>query len=921
MIASNRAKREPFGYAGPVSTTEATPTAADDATLAGDTLGDEARSEAASVARLEPGSLIDRYVLLGKLGQGGMGVVWAAFDPELERKVAVKLLPPDRAGSHATQRLLREAKALARLSHPQVVAIHDAGVHQGRVWIAMEYVEGHTLDAWLELETRSWRAILAVVLLAGRGLAAAHEKGLVHRDFKPSNVMIDADGRVRVMDFGLARAADREEDEEHGRMQGTPAYMAPEQFRAGSTDARTDQFAFCVASWEALHGERPFRGPTLFQLSEAVTQGRIEPPPSKSAVPQWLRRALERGLAVDPEQRWPSMDALLDRLERDPSRTRWLGVGATGLALALVAGVSWQRITDAHEREAAEQACVAAGQAIFVEDWTADRQTAIETAFAQVELGYAADSFARTQTELDRYAQHWADMQTRACREGASEHSAQRQACFHERRMLFRSLVELLAEANAPMVTRAIESVSQLPALELCADDRWLASQPPPPDLLAADPELERLRGRQAKALAHSWTGAYEQAAAEFHAIIAELEAHEPSVTAPTIYAQLFLAETLVKLGRHDEARSALEQAFATALEHGRDELALEAAALLAGLTGSRMAKVEVGLAWIAVAEALLQRSGREGTLDEAEVRNERGTVLMRAAEFERARVDFERALALREAALGRDHLSMVAVLNNLAGVHMQQGQPGKARPFAERTLTIQEAAFGPEHVQLAMTLNNLAALYTAEGQLDQAFAALERALSLSERGLGPEHPDTLGATINLGLLEVQRGQLDHAEALSERALALVDGPLRGSPRAARAHGLRGTVHEARGHHELALTEHGEALRSDRELLSDGHPQLGYWLTLVGEDLVALERFADAREPLEQAIALHEQAKAPAHVIAHARLALAEVKWVAGDHARALELGELALAGFASSESTREQRQRAQTWMDEHTTK
>jgi tetratricopeptide (TPR) repeat protein len=896
-----------------VAATEATPTA-DDATLASDTLGGEPRNES---ARLESGKSIDRYVLLGKLGQGGMGVVWAAFDPELERKVAVKLLP-DRSGERATQRLLGEAKALARLSHPQVVAIHDAGVHQGQVWIAMEYIDGHTLDAWLKLETRSWRAILTVLLLAGRGLAAAHEKGLVHRDFKPSNVMIDRDGRVRVMDFGLAHATDREDEDEAGVLLGTPVYMAPEQFRASSTDARTDQWAFCVASWEALYGERPFRGSSIFELSEAVTQGRIEPPPSKSVVPQWLRRVLERGLAIDPEQRWPSMDALLDRLERDPSRTRWLAAGAVGLALALVAGVSWQRITDAQQRDAADRACVAAGQAIFVEDWTAERQAAIETAFAQVELGYAADSLLRTRAELDRYAQRWADMQTQACREGSSELSARRQACFHERRMLFRSLVELFAEANAPTVTRAIESISQLPTLDHCIDDRWLAAQPPPPDLLAPDPDLELLRRRQAKAFAHSWTGAYEQAATEFRAIIAEYEAHD---AASSIHARLFLGETLEKLGRHDEARVALEQAFALALEHGRDELALKTAAKLAFVTGTRMVKIDVGFAWITVAEALLQRGGRMSTLDEAEVLVERGSLLMRAAEYERARLDLERGLTLREAALGRDHLSVVPVLNNLAGVYMQQGQPDKARPFAERTLTIQEATFGPAHVQLAITLNNLAALHAAEGQLDEAFIALERSLSLSERGLGPEHPDTLGALINLGMLEVQREQLDHAEALSERALALVEGPLRGNPRTARVHGLRGTLHVARGQHEQALAEHREALRSDRELLGENHKQLAYWLTLIGEDLVALERFAEAREPLEQAIALHEQAKAPAHIIAHARFALAEVEWTTGDRTRAIELGKLALEGFASSESTRKLKQRAQAWMDERTAK
>src|SRR5690606_16622569 len=210
-------------------------------------------------------------------------------------------------------------------------------------------------------------------------------------------------------------------------------------------------------------------------------------------IPQWLRRAPERGLAVDPEQRWPSIEALLDRLEHDPGRRRRTWAGAAGLALALVAGVSWQQVVDRREREASERACVAAGQAILIEDWTAERQAAIEAAFSRVSLGYAADSFTRVQAELERYAQRWASMQSQACRERSDPPLARSNACFHERRMLFRSLVDLLAEADAATVTRAIESVSRLPALELCVDDRWLAARAPPPDLLAPDPTLDAL--------------------------------------------------------------------------------------------------------------------------------------------------------------------------------------------------------------------------------------------------------------------------------------------------------------------------------------------------------------------------------------------------------------------------------------------
>jgi eukaryotic-like serine/threonine-protein kinase len=310
---------------------------------------------------------IGRFTIVRKLGSGGMGVVYVAYDEQLDRRVAVKLLRSARPTPEARARLEREAQAMARLSHPNVVTVHEVGAHAEQVFVAMEFVEGKDLRGWLAAEPRTWRAVVGVFSQAGEGLAAAHEAGIVHRDFKPDNALVGDDGRVRVADFGLAHgfegaAAELSssglEDSQGrlslsltrtGALMGTPAYMAPEQYAGKRTDARGDQFSFCVALWEALYRERPFSGETLLALSSAVSEGKINEPPADSEVPQWVQSILRRGLATAPDARWPSMRALLDALGRDPDAARrriLLVLGLGGATLALVGSLSWLAITE-----------------------------------------------------------------------------------------------------------------------------------------------------------------------------------------------------------------------------------------------------------------------------------------------------------------------------------------------------------------------------------------------------------------------------------------------------------------------------------------------------------------------------------------------------------------------------------------------
>jgi tetratricopeptide (TPR) repeat protein/predicted Ser/Thr protein kinase len=317
----------------------------------------------------QPGK-INRFNVLRLLGEGGMGVVYAAFDEELDRRVAIKLVRDDGDdGSFGRSRILREAQAMAKVSHPNVVQVYEVGEFAGQVYVAMEFVKGLTLTDWLA-EERRWEDVRDMFLQAGRGLAAAHAQGLVHRDFKPDNVLVGADGRARVLDFGLARrelelGARRASDSMSsggrgaavdvlstnltlaGTIMGTPAYMSPEQHLGEPADARSDQYSFCVALMEGIYGVHPFPGDTYEELREAALGGLRRPPPRHSA-PAWLIEALNTGMAVDPNDRHPSMDTLLAALARDsaqpPARSRWLwpaltvatAVAAVALTLVLV---------------------------------------------------------------------------------------------------------------------------------------------------------------------------------------------------------------------------------------------------------------------------------------------------------------------------------------------------------------------------------------------------------------------------------------------------------------------------------------------------------------------------------------------------------------------------------------------------------
>jgi predicted Ser/Thr protein kinase len=431
--------------------------------------------------RLAEGITFGRYVLIEELGAGGMGVVYSALDPDLNRRVALKLLRGDRQhGGRAeldSKRLLREARAMARLHHPNVVTVHDVGSIDGRVFVAMEYVDGPTLKSWLTEQEREWRELLPVMLKAARGLMAAHETGIIHRDFKPENVLLSEGGVVKVLDFGLARPPDQvldsqddadEDDPDRfltrpGVVLGTPLYMSPEQHRAFPLDERSDQFSFCAVTFEVLFGQRAFLGKNRQQIAIQACNGQVSPIPKSSQVPTHVKNALLRGLSPEPGDRWPSMQALLDALQADPTRARRRLAGAV-IGVGALAAVA----TAAAMMGGGEDPCAQAGAEVE-RTWNDEARDGLRVQLTNGDA-WTRTSAQTTERLLDSWAQAWSTARTDTCEATRVRHSQS-----EERRQLRLHCLEVKAAAVEEILAQlvpatAVRNASSLPDPSACGD-------------------------------------------------------------------------------------------------------------------------------------------------------------------------------------------------------------------------------------------------------------------------------------------------------------------------------------------------------------------------------------------------------------------------------------------------------------------
>ncbi len=664
---------------------------------------------------LPVGHHVGRFTLLQRLGVGAMGVVYAAYDPELDRRIAVKLLHA-RQGPNAARaqtRLLREAQAMARLAHPNVAVVHDVGTHEGDVFIAMEFVRGDTLQSWLRRRQRSWREVVEAFVQAGRGLAAAHAADLVHRDFKPSNAMIGDDGRVRVLDFGLCYAESLTESGEtrrhdsdrvvdlritrHEEIVGTPAYMPPEQSRRGGVvGPASDQFSFCASLYEALYGQLPFAGLTVLEVTLAISGGELRPPPRASRVPGWLHAVVQRGLRVDPEQRFASMDLLLRALDRSRVRARRGVAVAAALALGTGFGGFWA----ARSQVVAADPCTG-GASQIREVWDPARRASAGQALAAAGPAFAEEIWPRVAGVLDRYTDDWQASHREACqahRRGETSGTLldRRMACLEQRKAALHETITVLVEADAEVALHALEVVAHLPGLARCNDLAALEADVAAPD----DPEVraalarERPRIDRVRALEHAGLGEAARSLAE------QIVATAVAIGDRGLLAEALLARGRLEINRLDNAEDQdilLTRAYLHALGGRLDELAAEALALRMYIRSRKSGHALQALDDLDVAREMVARLASPGPL--------RGLVL-----------------------------------NNAGVVYMASGDPIQAAALFREALAAREAALGPEHLEVAFTLANLAMVSAA----DERVQLLQRALAIFDRALGRAHPQTI---------------------------------------------------------------------------------------------------------------------------------------------------------------------------------
>ena len=638
---------------------------------------------------------IGRYRILERVGAGGMGVVWSAWDPELGRAVALKLAS---SGDAATRALARdEARALARLSHPNVVPIYDVLDHDDRVLLVMELIKGESLRA--ACKTRSTAQIIRDYRQAGEGLAAAHAAGLIHRDFKPDNALLGADGRVRVLDFGLAHDAGGGE----GFVAGTPGYMAPEQERGEKLTPAVDQFALCVALRESLgaHG----------------------------GVPRWLVPVLARGTAADAADRYPSMTDLLAALALDPA-TRWRRRALTGGGALALAGAAGAFLLGRAQQAPVEEPC-SGGPGLLAPSWGPNRRAAIAQALRSLPEQYAKDSVPALLATVDRYAASWVTLHRESCRahqrrELSTELYDRRIACLNRPRAALATIADLAEHATAPELPGLVQALVSLPDVAACSDDAALVAGVPAPAASVAA-EVSAIDAGLARVDVERDAGRVEQAARDVEPLLARADATD---YAP-VQARAHLARGRVAMTgeRGDWGQADFAAALRTALAAGDDVLAVEAWARRAwGVAMLTEDGIGDALDGRALVLPLADRTRERGDVARVLLHNNLGSIAL---------ADGDRAVALAEFSSVRDaaeHLSgpgaaeLTAVLENL----LLLTHAPDDRASLGRSLVAKRRSLLGEHHPLTLQAEAMAAaasddLASAQAGMAAAVLALAR--------------------------------------------------------------------------------------------------------------------------------------------------------------------------------------------------
>jgi tetratricopeptide (TPR) repeat protein/predicted Ser/Thr protein kinase len=821
------------------------------------------------LAQLVRGSVIaDRYVLLDQLGAGGSGVVYSAFDRKLDRKLALKFMRTD-AYDHTAEgqsRLLREGQSLARLSHPNVVAVYDVGAFERHSYIAMELIEGRNLRQWLLDEKPGWERTLAVFLEAARGLLAAHKAGLVHRDFKPDNVLIARDGRVCVSDFGLSHMLNRAADPLAGptpapvdpvapslpsTIAGTPAYMAPEQYRGQPIDGRADQFSFCAALYEALYGVRPFAGHTAEELMQAICDGKVRPPPRGLLPPSFLHSSVLRGLRSAPQDRYASMAELYDVLSRGPRRRRLrFGAGLAAVLLLASAAAAWRARPSPCQGAAARLNGV----------WDQTQKQAVQQAFEKTGLSYAPAAWLRLRQQLDSYADRWIAAHTDACTAANVRHEIssalldQRMGCLEQRLYDLQVTAGILAQADTAVVERADKLATRLRSVDDCSSRALLNVRiPPPPPESAA--QVKGLRQRLTEIAVLEEVGRYAQGLSQAQAAMREVSA---------LGYRPLLAEAGILLGALEDDVSDADLATETlrAALHEAEASQDDAAVLTIWLKLSRIvitSKWDYKLAsdYLKHAEAFAERAGTDR--QRAELYALRTKMLDQSGRYRESKQAVEQGLASTIRAYGPESPQAALFLSRLGTYRILTGEPEAGLRDHERALAIAERTLGPAHPSLVTIHDSYGIGLENTFHYEESLAEHQRALRIAEQIYPPVHAWRQRILLHVAYIELVAGHPAESEALAHRLLA-IDGQ-------AADHNLE-TVMAA--YEVLAMAQHAQGHRGAAILMVQQgldrlakFPEQGYFRGVLLSHLAEFESEAGQLDAAlghaQQAIAIEER--------------------------------------------------------------
>jgi len=870
-------------------------------------------------ARLEPGDVIDgTFVIRERLGQGGMGVVYRAHHDALGRDVAIKLCRRQ-ISERDTERLRHEAQANAALAHPNIVVVHHVGTMEDQIYLVMEHVDGGTLRQWLAVPRRPWRSIVAKLIEAGRGLAAAHERGLVHRDFKPDNVLIGGDGRARVSDFGLAlelTGAVVDEPEDHGTQDagpsstsatstmgraGTPRYMAPEQHRGDAVSPATDQFAWCVVLYEALSGQHPFEGdcagPNARRRRNAIPR----------RVSTRIRAAIERGLSPLASDRHGSMASLLDQVGQEP---RWpavagvLGLGAIGAA-ALAS-------TDA------EDPC--AEPLLERPSWDDDARQQMRTVFTESSLGAGAALAERVEHALDQYLEDWQRTEVEICRDTLDDEALlqARHACLELRAVELESLIGLLEGGEPEVLARSLASVGRLTRPEPCAQDE------PSRMVRRAAVDDSAFNEHLVRASTALSSGQVDLAAEHANAAIAAARDDDARAR-----ATMMRYRVLDERKDHTAAASEGRQALRLAIASGADEVAAEATRLLVYTTVAGLGEPQLAEQWAGRADAWLTRVGDPArgrvTLDtyrafilrdtrkydeaeallrhalqrarslepprpQLEISAQIGlaSTLQRAGHFDKAEAELEASLETISRDLGVDHPLRFGALQMLSAMLWRAGRVEEGIKRSLEVLAGYQRIYGAKSARVGEAEFNLGTNLHARGDLEAAREHTLAALAIFEAHADLKRQGM--AVRNLSQLALAAGDLDEALAQATRDVALTR-QIDDKPDAVLALVNLTMVHNLRGDAETAYDSAQRVAELASRAFDPTDPLAAFaWVTL-GNAAKDVGKLDEARRAFESGIALLRATTGqadPNWVFALA--GLADAHYRAGRHDDAVEL-------------------------------